>query len=367
MTDTTTEDPFALPAPGDNQPPLELAELPIVDEIIAYLEVNYAEPLARAREIMEKASKHFVITNDAEDAAATEFMNAVRANWKTAEAGRVKEKDQYDQRAGAIHAWFRNNILDPIGLAPTNPKEAFDPLERPELGVGPRIMRASTIYKTKKMEIERRAREEEARIAREKEAEAARQRQEADRLAREAEDKRRREAAEIERKAKEEADRLAAEAARKRNVENKAEAERIAADARRKADEAAEAARVEEARAANERALREQTAREEENKLAQERAAAEDAANVKAADLTRVRGGRGGVSSLKEFISFRDVNRSTLDFGMLAPYFKEEHIDMAIKAYAAGNKTTVETHLRNNTQPIRGVHFFMDHKAAGRA
>lgn len=367
MNDTTQDDPFGLPPLDSNQPPIELDPLPDIDTIVAYLEVNYSDVLARAREIIEKGSRHFVITNDAEDAAATEFMNSVRANWKTAEAGRLKEKAPYYERDGAIHAWFKTNILDPIGRAPDNAKERFDPLERTELGVGPRIMMAATIYKTKKLEAERKAREEEAQRARDAELAAQRRRQEEERVAREADDKRRREAAEAERKAKEESDRLAAEAARKRNAESRATAEAAAAEAKRKADEAAAASRAQEEKAAAERAERERVAVEEENRLAAERAGAELAASAKAADMTRARGGRGGVSSLKEFVSFRDVKREILDFNMLAAYFKEEHINMAIKAYADANKATVETHLRNKSQPIQGVVFFIDHKAGGRA
>jgi chemotaxis protein histidine kinase CheA len=328
---------FDLPPPDDNQPPVELGELPSIDEIIASLEINYSAELARAREIVEKAPKYFVITNDAEDAAATEFLVVVRTNYKTSEAGRVKEKAPYFDRDGAIHGWFKTNILDPIGLGPTNSKERFNPLERPELGVGPRINMAQTIYKTAKMEAERKAREEEAKKARELEAAAERARQAA---------------AEAARKAQAEAEAAAAAAARKRNTETKAQAEAAAAEAKKRADEAAAA---------------QQAALLAENKAAEERAAAEAAANAKAADLTRSRGGRGGVASLKEFVTFRDVNRKTLDLNILAPYFKEEHIEMAIRTYAAANKATVDTHLRNHTQPISGVTFYLDHKSAGRA
>lgn len=337
MNDIPQDDPFGLPPLNDNAPPIELTPLPEIDEIIAYLEVNYSDVLARAREIMEKAGKHYVITNDAEDAAAAEFMASVRSNWKTAEGGRVKEKDPYYTRGGAIDQWFKSNILDPIGLAPSNTKERFDPVERADLGVGPRIMMSATLYKSAKMEAERKVREAEAQKAREAEQAAERARQAA---------------VEAARKAQAEADAAAAAAARKRNAETKAAADAAAVEAKKKADEAAAA---------------QQAALLAENRAAEERANAEAAANVKAADLTRVRGGRGGTSSLREFVSFRDVKREALDFNALAPYFKEEAIDMAIKAYASANKATVETHLRNKTQPIQGVTFFMDTRAGGRA
>src|ERR1700693_898342 len=222
--------PFDLPPLDDNAPPVELGELPSVDEIIAYLEVNYSEVTARTREIVEKGAKYFVIRNDAEDSQATEFMASVRANWKTGETCRVKEKDPYYIREGAVHAWFRTHIIDPAAE------------------VGKRIQSGQTEFKKAKMEAERKIREEEARRARE------------------AEDKRRVEAARLEQEARESA--LAA--GRKRNAEAIAKAEAEAAEKRRQADEA----------------------RAAENKAAAERAEAEAAANAKAADLTRARGER---------------------------------------------------------------------------
>jgi hypothetical protein len=342
------DDPFGLAPLGDNQPPVELGELPSVDEIIAYLEVNYSDVLARAREIVEKGPKYFVIRNDAEDAAANEFLNSVRSNWKNAEAGRLKEKAPYYERDGAIHNWFRTNILDPIALAPANSKERFDPLERTDLGVGPRIMMASTIFKVKKMDAERQAREAELRKAREAEAAAERTR-----LA----------AIEAARKAQAEADAAQAAAARKRNADTKAAAEAAAAAAKKASDEAAAA---------------QQAALIAENKAAEERAAAEAAANTKAADLTRIRGGRGGVSSLREILSARDISREELGMmpdqeakppGIVAllPYIDDKALEKAARGYADANKATVQNHIRNNTQPIRGVVYYIDHKNAGRA
>jgi hypothetical protein len=348
MNDIRQDDPFGLPPLGDNTPPIELAELPTVDEIIAYLEVNYASVLERAREIMAKADKHYLITDDAGDAAANEFLNSVRANWKNGEAGRLKEKAPYYERDGAIHQWFRVNILDPIALAPANPKERFDPVERTDLGVGPRIMMASTIFKVKKMEAERQARDEELRKARAAEAEQERVRQAAVQAAR---------------KAQADLAEAQAAAARKRNAETKAAAEAAAIEAQKKADEA--------------EALR-QVALAAENRAAEERAAAEAAANTKAADITRIRGSRGGVSSLREILSARDCDRNELGrmpdptaeppgIVALLPYIDDKALEKAARGYADANKATVQNHIRNNTQPIRGVVYYLDHKNAGRA
>ncbi len=398
MSDTLFEEPQA-PGLGHNADP----SLPTVDEVISQLEIDHAEALARTEEILTKGMKYLVITTDEEDEAATQFMISVRDRWKYSEADRVAKKAPYDELAGAVHSFFKKRILDPLGLAPSNAKESFDPLERDDLGMGPRINRAQTLYKLRKAEDERRRREEEARKLREAEAEAARARAEAERLRRAEEDRVRREqqAAEDARRrqeeaARQEAARLAQEerrkaeeaalaASRKRNEDSKAAAEKAAQDARERAKQAEEAQRAENERiAANERERarlqqeeddrlardreeRDRLAREEENKLAEQRAAAEAEANAPLADLTRARGEKGGVSSLRSFTSWRDIDRDNLDYAALGPYFTDKHLDAALKGYSDANKATVHNGIKTGKQPIKGVVFYLDAKNSGRA
>lgn len=384
---------------GHNKPDA----LPTVDEVISQLEADNAAALARTEEILLKGQKYLVITNDEEDDAATQFMVSVRDRYKYSEADRVAKKAPYDELAGAVHSFFKKRILDPLGLGASNPKEAFDPLERTDLGMGPRINRAQTIYKLKKAEDERRRREDEARRLREAEAEAARARAEVERLRRAEEDRVRREqlAAEVERRrveevARQEAARIAADerrkaeeaalaASRKRNEDSKAVAEKAAQEARERARQAEEAqraenerlereraerdrqAREEESRLAAEREERDRLAREEENRMAEARAAAEAEANAPLADLTRARGEKGGVSSLRQFTYWRDIDRDTLDYAALGPYFTDKHIDAALKGYSDANKATVHNGIKTGKQPVKGVIFYLDAKNAGRA
>jgi hypothetical protein len=305
---------------GDNQPGKTL--LITGSELTAYLRTTYAWNLERTADLMAKAPQLLVINNDAEDSAATEFLVKLRECWKVSEGARVAEKTPYDDAAGMVHAFFRTSILDPLGLAPTD-KRVFDPVTRTELGFGPRINMAMTIYKTKKMDEERKRREEEERLAREEET---RRRNEAIRLENEAHE-------------------AEAAAARKRNVAAREQAEKDAAESRRLAD----------------------IAREEENRAAEARAAAQQAAAAPAADLTRSRGERGGVASLKEFTDARDIDRDTIDLEMLRPYIPEKAIEQAVRGYMNANKATVDAAIRNNKQPMRGVVFFKNHSSSGRA
>lgn len=348
---------------GHNNP----EELPPVEEIVSDLEAANAEALARTAALVEKGKEFLLIETDQQDADATEFMVKLRARWKQSEADRVAAKTPWDDRAGAVHAFFKTKILDVLGLAPSNPKESFDPVEREDLGMGPRINMAQTIFKRVKAERGRKVREAEALRLREIEAAAARKRAEEEATARAAEDARRRAAADAERVAAQAAAELAAAAARKRNVESRAAAELAAAEAKRVADAAAEAARRQADADAAARAEREASNLAEENKLAEERSAAEAAANAPLADLSRQRGGRGGVSSLRTFIDVRDIDRKTLDYAMIGPYLTDTAISAALDAYADANKATVKAGITSGVQPIKGAVFFENARNAGRA
>lgn len=305
------------PGLGHNLPPLLTG-----DELTAYLGLTYATDVARTEELLEKGAKFLTINSDLEDEAATEFMVSVRARYKGSEANRVKEKTPYDDSAGRVHAFFKTKVLDLLGLAPTD-KKTFDPLKRTDLGLGPRINMAQTLFKTAKAEAERKRREEEARIA----AEAERLRQ-------------------IERQKAEDAAR---------------EAERAAA---RKRSEASRVAAEEEA---TRRRAELDAAREAENKAAEERSAAQAAAAVPMADLSRARGDRGGVSSLKTFVDFRDIDRDKIDLEALRPYLDDKAIEKAVKGWIDANKGAANTAIKTGTQPIAGVIIYEMHRSAGRA
>lgn len=390
-----------VPAPiGDNSGEFPL---PTVDEIISKLEVNHAAALERVNELLEKGQKHLVITDDAGEEAATEFLVPIRSRFKQSEADRVAAKTPWDDRAGAVQAFFKGRILDLLGRAPDNTKEIFDPLERVELGIGPRINMAMTLYKRDKVERERKAREAEAARLREVERQAAekRRQEEAERRRKEDAERAERDRIERERRAEEdriaqaaraEADRLAKEArdaeaaaARKRNADSVETANKEAERIRKAAAEQAERQRLIDEQTARERAERDRQdrerqereradqeerdriSREEENRLAAERAEAEHAASASAADLSRSRGGKAGVASLREFVDVRDIDRDNLDYAAIGPYLADKVVKSALDDYAKAHKATVMTGIKTGTQPVRGAIFFINSRNAGRA
>ncbi len=338
-----TTDDTDTPGIGHNQP------LRVGDELTAYLEETYAEDVARTEALMKRGEDFLVIATDEADAEATEFMVKVRARWKASEASRVAEKTPYDDNAGRVHAFFKAKVLDPLGLMPSDlGKRSFDPVKRTDIGLGPRINMAQTIFKVEKAEAERKRRAEEARIAalaeerRRQEAEAARHA-----------------AAEAERKAQE----AAASAARKRNEETRqaaqAEAERLRLEAEAREREAA-------------------NARQAENKAAEERAAAQASAGASMADMSRSRGERGGVASLKTHVDFRDIDRAELgrmpdpaarppSILMLLPYLPDKALEQAVKGWIDANKASANTAIKTGVQPINGVVIFESHRSSGRA
>jgi hypothetical protein len=405
MADDVTPGP-AEAAPGHNSgaTPADLKSLmdglPSVDELVALLITANQDALDRVKGLTDKGGEFLFIDSDAKDADATEFLVKLRARYTTSEAERAAIKQRFDELAGAVQAFFRNGILDPLGAAPTNKREEFDPMTATQYGMGVRITMAQTLFKRRKVEEEQRARDAEAARQRKIEADAAAAR-EAERLrlkkiaddekaARDAADA----AAAAERKriadeAAETARQLAAAASRKRNEETRLAAEAAAAEAQRIADEAAaaqaeedrkaEADRVEAQRLADQAAEAQAEAdRAEENRLAEARSKAEEAAAARTADLSRARGGKGGVSSLREFVDFRDLKRDQLgvispnahqaipSVCYLLPFLKDAALESAVKEYAKANKQTVADGIKTGRQPLHGVVFFMNNRSAGR-
>lgn len=413
MTDEPLNPGPADAKPGHNTPdgvptllPM-LDSLPTVDDLVALLTAAHQGALDRVAEIEAKGAKYFTINSDEEDSRATEFLVPIRTRFKTSEADRVATKTRFDDLAGAVQAFFKSGILDKLGAAPSNKTEEFDPMTSDQYGVGPRITMAQTLYKRRKVAEEKKRREDEAARLRKieddaravREAEAKRIKDEADRIAKAAKDKADAEAAERKRvadlAAKEAAD-LAAVAARKRSEKNKeaadaaaAEAARIAEQARKDQEEADRVAAAEQAErdrvAQQEQETRDAADREEENRLAEERSAAEESAAASTADLSRSRGGKGGVASLKEFVDFRDLDRDKLgdctrpdpsgnmadrkppSICLLLPFIKDAALEAAVKDFAKANQHLVKTGIKSGQQPIHGVVYFLNTKSGGRS
>lgn len=318
-----SDEPNTFPLDHNNPP-----NLLVGDELSEHLETAYAEDVNRTEELLDKGQKYLVIASDEEDAAATEFMVAVRARWKASEANRVAEKAPYDDNAGRVQGFFKTKVLDLLGLAPSDPRASFDPEARTDLGLGPRINMAQTLYKRRKAEEERK------RLAAEAAAKA-----EQERIAKAAALKAENDAREAERVA-----------ARKRTEESRATAEAEATRLRTEAD----------------------AARQVENRAAEERASAQTAAAAPAADLSRARGGRGGVSSLRTFLDFRDLDRDViaghpLTVAKLMPYIDDTALSKAVKGWIDANKGAASTAAKGGDQPLAGVVIFENSKNAGRA
>lgn len=140
--------------------------------------------------------------------------------------------------------------------------------------------------------------------------------------------------AEAERKAREEAARRAAEEAERQRREAEAAAQAIqdaaSLDSAIGAEKAAETA-------------------------AGDAAAAQRAAAAKAADLSRTRGDLGGVSSLRTFWDFRDLDRATIDLEVLRDHLPIDGIEKAVRSF-----------IQAGGREIRGAHIFENSKTVVR-
>lgn len=400
-----------------------LEQLPTVDQLHELLLAENADALKRVDLLLNKGVEFLVIENDQQDSDATEFLVKLRARYKGSEADRIDTKSKFDDLAGSVQAFFQTKILQPLGGAPSNKNEQFDPVQATHYGMGVRITMAQTLYKREKAERERKEREANAARLREAERVAAERRKEEERVRRAEEDRIAAERREQARKLQEEEDRKAEQrrkaaqaeadrlaelelaASRKRNEKNRADADAAAAkareDAKKRQEEADRQAEIdrkaaedraakqlaEDNRLAAEREERDRLSREEENKAAEARAAAEEAAAATTADLSRARGGKGGVSSLREFVDFRDVKIAEMavmvdlegkvvppgvpglppSILLILPFIKDAAIESAIKDFEKANKATVMAGIKNGQQPVRGVTYFMNSKSAGRA
>lgn len=297
----------ATPGIGDN------SGLRKGDDLNFYLGTTYAELTKRAEDLIAAEARMPEIDTPEADEKATEFVKQIQACVKAMDLARVGEKEPYDTAGDAVHAFFRG----PMDKLTASTKNA-------PAGLKERVQARQTKYKLAAAETERKRREAEAEKARIEENE-------------------RRAAAA---KAQAEADELARAAARKRSAAARAEADALAAAARQRADEAAEAERV----------------------AAETRAAADRSASANLADLSRSRGATGGVSSLREVIDFREMDRALLDLGKLRPHLGTEALEKAVRAFADANKADIEKAigLNNGDVPLIGVTFYKRATTTGR-
>lgn len=148
---------------------------------------------------------------------------------------------------------------------------------------------------------------------------------------------------------------------RKAYLDRKAVAEKAArAEAERLAREAAAAAQADARdRAA---AMRDEVdlarAVQAEEAAALARAAADKAAReaaAKPADMSRVRGEYGSVSSLKEFWNHADLDRATLDLEALRQHIPSDALDKAVRSWIAAHKDDLKA-----GATLVGVRIFLD-------
>ena len=127
------------------------------------------------------------------------------------------------------------------------------------------------------------------------------------------------------------------------------EAERIAREA---ADKAAREAAEKAAAMRKDEDLAAAVAAEDAARVA--RAAAEDAtraAAAKPAELSRVRGDYGSVSSLKQFWDFADIDRAALDLEKLREHLPQDALEKAVRSFVkAGGRELKGCRIFENTR-----------------
>ena len=267
-------------------------------DLMTYLEEGFTDVVERVDELLSAETRLPTIVDPATESKATEYVKLIQSAIKLADQKRLAERAPYELASNQVHQFFKK-MTDSLG------------------DLKKRVERSLTDYKVAIMREEQRKRDEAMRVARE--AERARL-LEAARL-------------------QAEADAAALAASRKRNAETRAAAEAEAERARKAATEAADNLSA----------------------AAETRANAEQEAAAPAADMTRARGQRGGVSSLAEFPDFRDIDRAMLDLEALRFHFTTEAVEMALRSYMKANKGAIDA-----GQQIKGCTFFKNHRVGVR-
>jgi len=276
-------------------------------DLEAHLAVTYAPLLARTKELLEKGPAKAKVYDDEADSAATEFLMAIRGAMEEAKKKKGEELEPYATLEEIISAFFTTNVWEPLKA------------------LGAKVNDASGDYKMGMVRA--------ARITSDAAAAAA---------------------AEIKRKADQ-------------KVRDDAEAARLLEE---KANRARKPENIEKLTAAAEEAKNTaQVSVAAAAAVAVDHAEAVSEAATPAADLSRSRGKRVGVSSLRTAVKPLDlIDRKALatSITLLAPYFTDASILAAARAYEKANKATVGEHLDNGTQPIAGITFVEDYSNVAR-
>lgn len=151
------------------------------------------------------------------------------------------------------------------------------------------------------------------------------------------------------------------------DVTRKAYADKKAAEERRRREEEARKAREEQQRLEREAAERAAALREEEDLEAalaaeeaakQARLAAETAAReaaAKPAELGRTRGEYGGITTLKQFWNFADIDRAKIDLESLRQHIPTDALEKSVRSWINANKDALKDGKR-----LAGVRVFED-------
>lgn len=298
-------------AVGHNQPPETLIT---GKELEQHITSTYAKILKRAQDLIDAEARFpAVIDNEEDDKKATEYVKQIQGCEAELDRVRLVAKAPYDTCSDFIHSTFRNlmdKLKRPTKTAPAALKE--------------RIEAKMLAYKLKlKAEEDERRRQEQL----------AAQRAEQQRLA---------EAAEAQRLA----DEAARAAARVRDAETDAATRKAAEEAQIKAQAAI--AHLQDAQAATAQATK--------------------AVEAPAADKTRARGERGGVSSVRQQADFQSIDRVNVDLEALRGHFTKEDIEKAVRSYINANRPRIEAHLKEpgTASPLAGVVFAWNYSVATR-
>ena len=304
--------------------------------------------MRRLREIRETMNSPLpsTIASKSEAEKLSDIRFAVRKWITAAKQARTVAKRPWDSIGKAFYAFFTR----PMDELEAYDAERLEPLlsdwqEREAARIRREEAERARILREEAERQEREAREAEARKQAaeraEREAREAAERAERDRLAAIA-------AAEKAKREREEAERAAA-AAKKKAAEDEAAAKaaKEAADAARQQEAEAKAAakkaaeekrEAEKAAGAARRDVRTEARKESEATSAAERAEkkaekSEDKATAKPADLSRVRGEAGSVSSLRTFYTFRNLDRRSLDLEALRQHIPIGALETAVRSF----------------------------------
>lgn len=386
MTDASTAIPVmdALPTAtiGHNSG-LVLSTLRTLDDlekdIPGYLTAEYPDIVRRLKEIREGVKGLPSRIDSKDDAEKFSDVRGMIKKWVTqAKAARTAEKKPWSAVADAFYAWFSRPIdelveIDAKTVAPVledwqnrelarkrREEEEAARLKREEADKLAREAAEAEARKVEAQRLEREAKEAAERAERERlesirrAEEAKKAREEEERKAAEARERARlEEIARKERAAKEaeenEARRFAngigdimrgiARIVEKAEIEKRREElRRIEQEEKDRAKKLAEERRDQERQAVAARKDIRSAARDERESMDAAIAADkkadkhEDTLNSKAAELTRVRGEHGSVSSLKEFKNFRNIVRAQINWAQVGQFVSDEHLEAAIRA-----------------------------------